>query len=276
MPPVTASSTPATLPTVAGSSRRAACERVVRDLVGAVAGQRDRDGRDRVVGARVDLDRARSSRRSRAPACFSPRDRGCTAAADVLGLDRDDRRVGAAGERAMKVVVRLMIAGLGKPSSPGCAVCRLSAGMREGDEHAGRRRPPRRAGGAGRGRGPRPRRGLAVSPRSRPRNGMRPFSTRSPSFESSAGSTVSEPSMATATTSIVADREGHERLVAGEEHAGHRDQDGHARDQHGPPRGGRRGLERRGSLRAGARAPRARGGCRRASSRRRRRARSGG
>ena len=32
---------------------------------------------------------------------------------------------------------------------------------------------------------------------------MRPFSTRSPSFESTAGSTVSEPSMATATTIIV-------------------------------------------------------------------------
>ena len=33
---------------------------------------------------------------------------------------------------------------------------------------------------------------------------MRPFSTRSPSFESSAGSTVSEPSIATPTTIIVA------------------------------------------------------------------------
>ncbi len=40
--------------------------------------------------------------------------------------------------------------------------------------------------------------------RSRPTNGMRPFSTRSPSFESSAGNTVSDPSIATPTTSIVA------------------------------------------------------------------------
>ena len=39
--------------------------------------------------------------------------------------------------------------------------------------------------------------------RSRPRNGMRPFSTLSPSTDRSAGSTVSEPSIATATTSIV-------------------------------------------------------------------------
>jgi hypothetical protein len=42
------------------------------------------------------------------------------------------------------------------------------------------------------------------SRRIRPRKGMRPFSTRSPSLERSAGSTVSEPSMATATTIIVA------------------------------------------------------------------------
>ena len=34
-------------------------------------------------------------------------------------------------------------------------------------------------------------------------NGTRPFSTRSPSLESIAGSTVSEPSIATATTIIV-------------------------------------------------------------------------
>ena len=36
-----------------------------------------------------------------------------------------------------------------------------------------------------------------------PRNGMRPLSMRSPSFESRAGSTVSEPSIATPTTTIV-------------------------------------------------------------------------
>ena len=36
-----------------------------------------------------------------------------------------------------------------------------------------------------------------------PRNGMRPLSMRSPSFESMAGSTVSEPSIATPTTTIV-------------------------------------------------------------------------
>ena len=42
-----------------------------------------------------------------------------------------------------------------------------------------------------------------LSRRSRCRNGIRPFSTRSPSFESIAGSTVSEPIMAMPTTIIV-------------------------------------------------------------------------
>ena len=40
--------------------------------------------------------------------------------------------------------------------------------------------------------------------RSRPSSGIRPFSTRSPSFDSTAGSTVSDPTIATATTIIVA------------------------------------------------------------------------
>ncbi len=41
-----------------------------------------------------------------------------------------------------------------------------------------------------------------------------------------------------------ADREGHERAVTGEEHAGHRDQDGDARDEHGVTRGRGGRLER--------------------------------
>ena len=40
--------------------------------------------------------------------------------------------------------------------------------------------------------------------RSRPSSGTRPFSTRSPSFDSTAGRTVSDPIIATATTIIVA------------------------------------------------------------------------
>ena len=44
---------------------------------------------------------------------------------------------------------------------------------------------------------------LATRSRRRPRPGTRPFSTRSPSTDRTAGSTVSEPSIATATTTIV-------------------------------------------------------------------------
>ena len=43
----------------------------------------------------------------------------------------------------------------------------------------------------------------APPPRRRPMNGMRPLSIRSPSFDRTAGSTVTEPSIATATTRMV-------------------------------------------------------------------------
>ena len=70
---------------------------------------------------------------------------------------------------------------------------------------------------------------FAVAARSRPTNGTRPLSTLSPSRESRAGSTVSEPSTATATTSIVATPKRREPLVAGQEHPGHRDDHRQAR-----------------------------------------------
>ena len=64
-------------------------------------------------------------------------------------------------------------------------------------------------------------------------NGMRPFSTLSPSLDSTAGRTVTLPSIATATTSIVPTAKRGEDGVAGEEHAGHRDQHREAGDEHG-------------------------------------------
>ena len=82
-----------------------------------------------------------------------------------------------------------------------------------------------------------------VSRRSRWRNGIFPFSTLSPSRESTAGSTVSEPIMATPTTIIVPIAERHERRLAGEEHPGHRDHDREAGDEHCPARGRSGGLE---------------------------------
>ena len=60
-----------------------------------------------------------------------------------------------------------------------------------------------------------------------------------------------------------------ERLVAGEVHPGHRHDHGEAGDQHRAARGRGGGLERRLLVTAGAPAPRARGACRTASSRRR-------
>ena len=72
------------------------------------------------------------------------------------------------------------------------------------------------------------------------------------------------------------DREGHERLVAGEEHAGHRDHHRDARDEHGPARRCCGSLECGASRCVRRDARHARGGCRTASSRRRRRGRSAG
>src|SRR4051794_21746142 len=67
--------------------------------------------------------------------------------------------------------------------------------------------------------------------RSRPTNGMRPFSTRSPSTDSTAGTTVTEPIMATSTTVIAPTPSAVERLIAGQEHPGHGGHHGHAGDQ---------------------------------------------
>ncbi len=82
------------------------------------------------------------------------------------------------------------------------------------------------------------------SRRSRWRNGILPFSTLSPSRESSAGSTVSEPSIATATTVIVATpNEVYVRSCANRR-PGHRDHHGQAGDEHRPAGRGGGGLER--------------------------------
>ena len=90
------------------------------------------------------------------------------------------------------------------PSIPVCAVCRLSVGTARTSSTAAAAivRDDRVAQDAVEDRAPE----AVLSPamrRMRWRNGIRPFSTRSPSLESTAGSTVSEPSIATATTSIV-------------------------------------------------------------------------
>ena len=91
----------------------------------------------------------------------------------------------------------------GRPCSPGDAVCRPKAGMASATTA-----PPTSSSattGARRTRSttaPQTR-GSAPLSRRRATNGTRAAITRSPSFESRAGRTVSEPSIATATTRIV-------------------------------------------------------------------------
>ena len=124
-------------------------------------------------------------------------------------------------------------------------------------ERAGRRRPVR---GAVR----------------RHSSGTRGRSTQRPSLASSAGSTVSEPSTATATTRIEPTASEEKIDVAGQEQPGHRDDHRDAGDDHRAA-GGRRGdLDRVERARGPWRVPRAPAARRTASSRRRRPCRSAG
>ena len=92
----------------------------------------------------------------------------------------------------------------GSDDRPDCAVCSWSVGIASVASNAA----ARMAATAGRrSTGVRMADQTRLSPdwrRSRPSSGIRPFSTRSPSFDRTAGSTVSEPTIATATTIIVA------------------------------------------------------------------------
>ena len=225
---------------------RSVCERRVRRRVDAVAVERDRDPRDGVGRVRRRPRSGRASVRSRAPAAQLG-DRLLEVAGESVSaltatiagsappgnalLDPVDRRDGRRRSRAASRA-RTARCGGAAPAPPSRAA-------------RPRERPPRSTGC--RSAGVRIADQTRFSPRSRrrrPMNGMRPFSTRSPSFESSAGSTVSEPSIATATTIIVAIDERHVRLVAAEEHPGHRDHHRHAGDQHRAARGRGGGLER--------------------------------
>ena len=94
-------------------------------------------------------------------------------------------------------------------------MCSPSAGIASAMRTPAGERRPRPAGAPARGRGSSPRHRWrrapgAVAPLAR--NGTRPFSTRSPSQRQHAGRTVTEPSIATATTMIVPVREADERL----------------------------------------------------------------
>ena len=82
------------------------------------------------------------------------------------------------------------------------------------------------------------------SRRRRPTNGTRARSTPSPSLESRAGSTVSEPSIAIGDHDDRGNAERVEDVVAGQEHAGHRDDHGQPGDEHRAAGGRGRDFER--------------------------------
>ena len=163
----------------------------------------------------------------------------------VVDLDHHERGDAAAREGVLH---------LGRtPSSPGstsgtsparCTVCICSAGCGEREQRA--------AGDDGATSGCRStgsstafqKRLSPSSRRMRRANGMRTLSTRSPSFESSAGRTVSEPSDGDADDDHRRRRRSTRTSVAGEEHAGHGDHHGQAGDEHRTSGGRGGGLER--------------------------------
>ena len=125
-----------------------------------------------------------------------------------------------------------------------------AAGEHGGGLRVAQHRPqhgPPEAAAAGRGAA------AAGSSGARLRKGTRPFSTRSPSSDSSAGSTVTEPNIAMATTIIVATPIALKSPMPVKSMPGHRHDHRDAGDQDRPPRGGR-GDPQRG-LRVVARRP---------------------
>ena len=132
MSPVTAYVAPGTLPTVAGrivvAERRRARRSTPRRCPCRASGIVDAG--DRVRRVDVDLDRARASRRSRAPALQSASIALLASRRRRVRLDRDHGRARAAGERGLEAVDRLD----GRRSSsaarrgPIWPVCRCSTG----------------------------------------------------------------------------------------------------------------------------------------------------
>ncbi len=219
-------------------------ERGLRLGVGAGAGERDVDRRDGVVAAGLDLDRALQLA-GRERLLLEGDDRVLNGwGADVVRLDRDDGRDRCRPGRQRRDCFIGSISGIEMSSRPVVVVFSWRA---PGSVSAIRTAPAATAEMTGRRRtrsrtAPQKR----LSPfllRSRPRNGIRPFSTLSPSLPSSAGQHGERAEHRDGDDHHRPDREGHERLVAGEEHAGHRDQHGDAGDEDGAAGGGCGGLE---------------------------------
>ena len=215
---------------------RSVVERVVRHLVRAVADERHRDAEHLAVRRRVRVDRLQG---------LAGCDRLLLQVGDSrlqrrirrVALDRDDGRGGAAGERVPHLVERLDFLERLRQGVE-ARLARVEAQGREGQEeqHRGRRdRGDERAAEDGaEHRTPdatlavvllepaEERDAHLVDPVAEPREDRGQDGERADHRD---GDDHHRP-----------DREGHERLVAGEEHAGHRDHHGDARDEHGPAR----------------------------------------
>ena len=187
-------------------------------------------------------------------ACGARRPRRDLGRLDRRRLDDDRRRILPAGERLWsRLYVCTAGRSCGSASAPGTTVFIPSAGSARAISTAVAAMAETSGWASTRSR---------IQPHARPpsgrcrrwRNGTRALLTRSPSQESSAGSTVNEPSTAIATTRIVADRERGERRVA---------RSGTCRPSRSS-RSGRRSAPSAPTWRRRPRAPRARSGPRRA------------
>ena len=116
---------------------------------------------------------------------------------DVVGLDRDDGRARAAGEGVDELLERLDRRARDALDARSATVCSWSAGSGQGDAAPRRRRRAETTGRRSTRSRTAPQSGSRSLRARRPRNGMRPFSTLSPSRPRIAGRTVSEPIIAT-------------------------------------------------------------------------------
>ena len=181
------------------------CERVVRDLVGAAAGERDRRPGTPSRPGSSRPGSGSASRRRRAP---SPSGRRSPRGLRVLSppLIATTAPLGAAREGVVDDVERLQLRlALRQRVEPAVGRVEMQGGQGERDEHRRRRHGRDRPGGGGRAAGSRPRSGC----RRRCRGGADAGTGSAPSrpcrraSRARPGSTVSEPIMATATTIIV-------------------------------------------------------------------------
>ena len=261
----------------AGSRRsRSVCERVVRRLVVALAGDRELDARDRLVGVDEDVERREQLARRDRARCGTRRTPAGTAASSRRRRARRARRRLRARERALDSLVRLhdrqVLRQVGEARQ---LRVQRQRGQRERDEQRRPRARRRAPAGAARRRTTAVQNAiLAAAPVED--TGRLPLSTRSPSLCSSAGQHAQRADQRAEDDDHRPDADRREDRVAGEQHPGHRDQHRRAGDRAPPGPTSRRSAAAPRAATCPRAAPRARAGGRRASSRRRPPCRSSG